>query len=220
MLAYELITEEVPSLKPSDSGKKVLDWMEDFRISHLPVVNKREFLGLVSHSDMLDHNAGKKTLDKLHLSLIKAYVRENYHIFDVLKVISTHNVSAVAVLDEENKYVGVITADSLIRKISNMPFVNEPGGIIVLEILVRDYSLSQIAQIVEGNDAKILNLYVNSHPDTTKMEITLKINRDDLAPILQTFSRYNYVVKATFHQSQMGGDLKNRFDEFMHFLNI
>lgn len=220
MLAYELITEEVPSLKPTDTGKKVLDWMEDFRISHLPVVNKREFMGLVSYADMLDHNDGKKTIEKLHVSLINASVRDNYHIFDVLKVISRHNVSAVAVLDDQNKYVGVITADSIIKKIAAMPFVNEPGGIIILEILVRDYSLSQIAQIVEGNDAKILNLYVNSHPDTTKMEVTIKVNKDDLAPILQTFSRYNYVVKATFHQSQMGVDLKNRYDEFMHFLNI
>ncbi len=220
MLAYELITEEVPSLKPTDSGKKVLDWMEDFRISHLPVVNKREFLGLVSYTDMLDLNAGNKTLDKLDVSLIKAYVPENYHIFDVLKVISTHNVSAVAVLDDKNNYVGVITAESIIRKIAQMPFVNEPGGIIILEINVRDYSLSQIAQIVEGNDAKILNMYVNSYPDSTKMEVTLKLNKDELAPILQTFSRYNYTVKASFRQSDMGGDIKNRYDEFMHYLNI
>ena len=220
MLAYELITDEVPSLKPTDTGKKVLDWMEDLRISHLPVVDKREFVGLVSYTDMLDHGDGKKTLDKLHVSLIKAHVRENFHIFDVLKVIATHNVSAVAVLDEQNKYMGVITADSIIQKISRMPFVHEPGGIIILEILVRDYSLSQIAQIVEGNDAKIINMYVNSHPDTTKMEVTIKVNKDDLAPILQTFTRYNYTVKATFHHTQVGESLKNRFDEFMHYLNI
>lgn len=220
MLAYELITEEVPSLKPTDTGKRVLDWMEDFRVSHLPVVDKREFLGLISHHDVLDVDSSKKTLDKLHVPLIKAFVRDSFHVFDVLKVISNHNVSAVAVLDEHNMYVGVITADSIIKKIAHMPFVNEPGGIIILEINVRDYSLSQIAQIIEGNDAKILSLHINSHPDTTKMELTLKINKDDLAPILQTFSRYNYNVKATFHQSRVEGDIKNRFDEFMHFLNI
>ena len=220
MLAYELITEEVPSLKPTDTGKKVLDWMEDFHISHLPVVDKREFLGLVSYTDMLDLNDGKKTLDKMRVSMIKAFVRENFHIFDVLKVISTHGVSAVAVLDDHDKYLGVITADSIIQKIAKMPFVNEPGGIIILEINIRDYSLSQIAQIIEGNDAKILNLYVNSHPDTTKMEVTIKVNKDDLAAILQTFTRYNYTVKATFHHAQTGENLKNRFDEFMHFMNI
>lgn len=220
MLAHELITDEVPPLKPTDTGKKVLDWMEDFRISHLPVVNKKEFLGLVSYSDLLDLNTPKETLEHMRVSMIKAFVREDYHIFDVLKVISNHNVSAVAVLDGENNYVGVITADSLIQRIAKMPFVNEPGGIIILEMNVRDYSLSQIAQIVEGNDAKILTTYINAHPDTTKIEVTLKINKDDLTPLLQTFSRYNYSVKATFHQNRFGGDLKRRYDEFMHFLNI
>lgn len=220
MLAHELITDEVPPLKPTDTGKKVLDWMEDFRVSHLPVVNKKEFLGLVSYADLIDLNTPKQTLENMRVSMIKAFVRGEYHIFDVLKVISDHNVSAVAVLDDENNYMGVITADSLIQKIARMPFINEPGGIIVLVMNVRDYSLSQIAQIVEGNDAKILNMYINAHPDSTKIEVTLKINKEDLSPILQTFNRYNYSIKATFHQNQFAGDIKRRYDEFMHYLNI
>jgi CBS domain-containing protein len=220
MLAYQLITEDVPSLKPTDTGKKVLDWMEDFRVSHLPVVNKREFLGLISYSDILDLNNTKKTIDHLSVSMIKAFVREDYHIFDVLKVISNFNVSAVAVLDNEGKYIGVITADSIIQKIANMPFIHEPGSIIILEMNTKDYSLSQIAQIVEGNDAKILTMQINAHPDSTKIEVTLKINKEDISPILQTFNRYSYTVKATFHQSNLNDDLKRRYDEFMHYLNI
>ncbi len=220
MLAHELITDEVPPLKLTDTGQKVIDWMEDMRVSHLPVVKKREFLGMVSYSDILDLNKPKETLDHLHVSMIKAYVRENYHIFDVLKAISNYNVSAVAVLDAEDNYMGVITADSLIKKIAQMPFVNEPGGIIILEMNVKDYSLSQIAQIVEGNDAKVLNMHINAHHDTTKMEVTLKVNKEDLSGLLQTFARYNYIVKATFHQNQFNDDVKKRFDEFIHFLNI
>ena len=169
MLAHELITDEVPPLKPTDTGKKVLDWMDDFRLTHLPVVSKRKFLGLVSYPDIIDMNDPKKTLERLHAPMINAFVKEDYHIFDVLKVISNNNVTAVAVLDAEDKYQGVITADSIIKKIANMPFVNEPSGIIVLEVNIRDYSLSQIAQIVEGNDAKILNMHINAHSDTTKI---------------------------------------------------
>ena len=220
MLAHELITDEVPPLKMTDTGKKVLDWMEDLRISHLPVVNKRQFLGLVSYADILDLNKPKETLGHQRVTMIKAYVRENFHIFDVLKAISNYNVSAVAVLDAEDNYMGVITADSIIKSIAQMPFVNEPGGIIVLEMNVKDYTLSQIAQIVEGNDAKILNMHINAHHDTTKMEVTLKVNKEDLSSLLQTFARYNYTVKATFHQNQFNDDVKKRFDEFIHFLNI
>ena len=220
MLAHELITDEVPPLKLTDTGKKVIDWMEDMRVSHLPVVKKREFLGMVSYTDILDLNKPKETLDHLRVSMIKAYVRENYHIFDVLKAISNYNVIAMAVFDAENNYMGVITGDSIIKKIAEMPFVNEPGGIIILEMNVKDYLLSQIAQIVEGNDAKILNMHINAHHDTTKMEVTLKVNKEDLSGLLQTFARYNYTVKATFHQNQFNDDVKKRFDEFIHFLNI
>lgn len=221
MLARELITDEVPPLKPTDTCKKVLDWMEDFRLTHLPVVNQREFMGLVSYSDILDLNDTSKTLDELQTSLLKVFVREDYHAFDVLKVIANFNISAVAVIDSNGKYMGVITADSMMHKIAKMPFVHEPGGIIILEMNTKDYSLSQIAQIVEGNDAKVLNMHINAaHHETTKIEVTLKINKEDLSPILQTFGRYNYTVKAIFHQQTFNNDLKDRYDQFIHFLNI
>lgn len=220
MLAYELITDEVPPLKLTDTVKKVLDWMEEFRVSHLPVVKKREYLGLVSYTDLLDLNNTKKTLEALKPTMIRAFVRDDFHIFDVLKVISDHQVTAVAVIDASDKYLGVITSETIIRKIAAMPFVNEPGSIMILEMNTRDYQLSQIAQIVEGNDAKILSMHLNAHRDTTKIEVTIKVNKSDLTPILQTFNRYNYTVKATFHQKDLDADMKQRFDEFLHYLNI
>jgi hypothetical protein len=91
---------------------------------------------------------------------------------------------------------------------------------LVLELNIHDYSLSEIARIVESNDAKILSLYISSHIDSNKLELTVKINRTDLSPIIQTFNRYNYTIKASFHQSEYVDDLKDRFDSFMSFLNI
>jgi len=85
---------------------------------------------------------------------------------------------------------------------------------------LHDYSLSEISRIVESNDAKILSLYISSHTDSTKLEVTIKINRTDLSAIIQTFNRYNYTIKASFHQSEYVDDLKDRFDSFMSFLNI
>jgi acetoin utilization protein AcuB len=220
MLAKELITDEVPPLKPTDNAQKVLHWMEDFHITHLPVVDKREFVGMVSYADVLDLNDTEKTIGESNITMLKAFVKEDFHVFDVLKVFSNYNISAVAVVGNDEKYAGVITNNSLIHKIANMPFVHEPGGIIILEMNTRDYSLSQIAQIIEGNDAKVLNMHINAHPDTTKIEVTLKVNKEELSPILQTFTRYNYTVKATFHQQNFNDDLKRRYDQFIHFLNI
>ena len=38
MIAIDLITDEIPPLMHSDTGEKALNWMEEFKVSHLPVI--------------------------------------------------------------------------------------------------------------------------------------------------------------------------------------
>ena len=98
--------------------------------------------------------------------------------------------------------------------------VQNPGGVIVLELNQNDYSVTQIGNIVEGNDAKILSLHVSSNPDSTKLEVTIKVNRENLSAILQTFNRYNYSVKASYQNLDFTKGIDDKFNEFLHFLNI
>ena len=220
MLAKELITDEIPPLKPTDSGRKALEWMDEFRVSHLPVVKGRELVGLISETDILDLNDAELPIAKLKTPILRPFVYETKHAFEVLKLISTLDITIVPVLNEQQQYLGVITMKNLMQKIAGMPAIHQPGGLLVLELNVNDFSMTHIAQIVEGNNAKILHSYVNAHPDSTKIELTLKINKEDLSPIIQTFNRYNYTVKATFQESEYSEDMKSRFDEFWNYINI
>ena len=104
--------------------------------------------------------------------------------------------------------------------IAEMSVVSDMGGIVELELNVNDYSLAEVAQIVESNNAKILGSFITSHPDTTKIQLTFKTNRNDLGAILQTFNRYNYTVTAAFDTGGREEDVKNRFDSFMKYLDI
>jgi hypothetical protein len=98
--------------------------------------------------------------------------------------------------------------------------IKEPGGILVLVMNIHDYSLTQIARLVEENNAKILSSYITSSQDSTEIEVTLKINTTDLDRIIQTFNRFDYVVKASFSKGILQEDLKRRYDELMNYLNI
>jgi len=220
MTAKDLITEEVPPLKTTDSGAKALRWMDEFRVSHLPVVKGQTFVGIISDSDILDLNTPEEEICKLHIPLVRPFITEAQHAFDVLKIMSELNLSAVAIVDEEYKFLGTVTYKSYMEKFAGLSAIKDPGGIIILEMASNNYSLTQIAQIVEGNDAKILSCYLTTNTDSTLVEVTLKINKDDLAAILQTFFRYNYNVKASFHQSGYSDDMKDRFDQLMHYINI
>ncbi len=221
MLAKELISDLVTALRTSDSGSKALSWMEIFRVSHLPIVNENEFLGLISDTDIYDFNMADETIGNHHLSFFRPFVRASQHIYEVIELASQQKLSIIPVLDDQNNYLGSITLHDLVQYFAKITAVESPGGIIVLEMNITDYYLGEIARIVEGNDAKILSLYVDSSNETTKINVTLKINRDDLSPVIQTFNRYNYDIKAVYtKQNQMEDLVQDHYESLVKYLNI
>lgn len=216
-----MISEVIPALKTSDLGQTALNWMEIFRVSHLPIVNNQDFLGLISDADIYDMNQAEEPIGNHYLTLIKPYVQAEQHIFEVIGLASRLKLTVIPVLDDKNHYQGVITTNDLIRYIAGISSMDQHGGIIVLELVERDYSLTQIAQIVESNNVKILSMYITSPPDSTKLEVTLKVNTNDLSSVIRTFERYNYEVKTW---ASMDDSMENlyseRFDLLMKYLNI
>ena len=221
MLAKELISEVVPALKTSDTGLQALSWMDIFRISHLPIVNNREFLGLISDKDIYDLNMAEEPIGNHKLSLFSPFVRMDQHIYEVIEIVSRLELTVVPVLDGENNYMGLITLNDLLQRFAGLSALKQPGGIIELELNVNDYTLTEIAQIVEGNDCKILSMYVSSPVDSMQLIVTIKVNTTDITSIIQTFNRYNYKVKASYMESEeLESLMKNRYDEFMKYLSI
>jgi acetoin utilization protein AcuB len=220
MTANDLITDDIPPLRIDDTAEKALRWMDEFRVSNLAVVNGTEFVGIISDTILLDFNDPDAPIGSQRLSLVRPVLQGTQHVYDALKLMAELNLDVIAVTDANGHYSGTISIQRLAERMASLAAVREPGGILELEVNSVDYSLSQIAQIVEGNDAKILSVYLSPTPEPSKIQVTLKINREDLTRILQTFARYNYTVLATHHQSEFTEDLKHRYDEFMNFINM
>ncbi len=220
MTAREVITDEIPPLMHTDSGEKALIWMEEFKVSHLPVLKNGNFVGLISESDVLDKKDLELTLDVLFDHLPRPYVLENAHIYEVLAKMAEHRISVLPVLDNNEQYLGCTSVHQLMTLIANTASIKEVGGIVVLEMNRVDYSLAQIAQIVESENAKILSSFIMSSSDTTKLEVTLKISEVDLSRIIRSFERYDMVVKASFQRSTDQDDMQFRYDALMNYLNI
>jgi CBS domain-containing protein len=216
-----LITGSIAPLKPSDKGAYALSQMEEFRVSHLPVVEGSEYLGLISDTDILSANDPEVSLSHFGLTLDRAGISENQHVYDVIRMFTALKLTVLPVLTEKGHYLGLITQPALIDYFASITAIHNPGGVIVLELNEKDYDLVEIAQIVESNDNKILSLSVTSFPDSTKIEVTLKLNRIDIGPVLQTFFRYDYLVKASWSdEDAYSQGLQDRFDGLMNYLNI
>ena len=220
MIARHLITEEIPPLKTSNTGEEAISLMEELKVSHLPIVNGENLLGLISEQDIYDLNDLKQPLGNYKLSLKHPYVNEHQHLYDVLKLVSNLKLTLIPVLDDHEKYLGSISMQNLVTYMANSFALENPGGIIVLEMSENDYNLTEIAQIVQSNDAKVLSLFLASHPESTRLEVAIKLNKTDIGAVLQTFDRYGYYVKASFGEEDDVESLKENYDSLINYLNI
>lgn len=220
MIAIDLITDEIPPLVHTDTGEKAINWMDEFKVSHLPVLKNGNFVGVVSESDILDHLNLDETLDGLFQHLPRPYVKSSAHIYEVLAKMSELKLSVIPILDAQEHYIGCTSIFKLMTELANTGSIKETGGILILEVNTVDYSMAQIAQIVESNNARILSSYILSNPDSMKLDVTLKINQLELTSIIRTFERYDYLVKASFQYGIGDEDLNWRYDTLMNFMKF
>lgn len=220
MFASALISNVLPPLRTSDTVQKALDRMAEFKVLHLPIVSDSQFLALVSEEELIAQKDPEIAIGAISLTLINPFVFENSHIYDVIRLISQLGLSLVPVLDQHKAYLGVVSQAGILAYVADLFAVKDPGGIIVLAISNRNISLAHLAQIVEADNAQILSSYVNTFPDSTRIEVTLKVNKTELGSLIATFERYNYEVKAFFNNTHNDDGLAERFNSFMNYLNV
>ncbi|PSR01926.1 MAG: CBS domain-containing protein [Bacteroidetes bacterium SW_11_45_7] len=220
MIARELISDEIPPLKTSDTGDKAREWMQEFMVKQLPIVNNKQLLGLVQEEDIIDLSKPEEALGNHQLSLLNPDMGENTHFYDIVRAIVNLKLSLVPVVDQDRNYLGSITIHDILNAFSRISSIGDTGGILVLQVSQNDYSLAEIARIVEEENARILSSYIFTEPNTTEMEINLKINASDLSTIEATFERFEYIVKGSYQQPGYYDDLKDHYESLMNFLNV
>ena len=221
MIAEELINHMVPPLKLTDSAEKAIVWMEELRCKQLPVVEDNKFIGLISEEIILEENNIDKPISAFELEGLDCAVHKSQFFYDVVKIASDYKVQLVAVLDDENEYLGVITVQDTITSFAQTAAVQAPGAIMVLSMDARDYSLSEISRLIESENAKILGSTISEDTlDPSKIKLTLKINKTDLTHVVATLERFNYKIIARFQEPKVFDNSQERIDILMRYLNV
>ena len=220
MKAIELIQNDIPPVRINETIEKALNWMDEFKLNHIPVVNEIEYVGLLSDDMVYDYNQLKDPISNINFLGKQQSVLENAHFFQVMSLISSYKLSVVPVCDEQRNYKGSISTKKLINVFSKQSGFNSSGAVITLLVNDFDYQLSQIAQIIESNDAKILSLYSENFESNNQLKLTIKISDGKLGAVLQTFSRYDYTVQDVFSDDEINNQSKQRYDHLMKYLNV
>lgn len=219
MIAENLISHDILPLHTTDTGDEALGIMNDYYLRHLPLVENGELLNIISEDQILDEDA-LLAVGTYEVPQQPIFVRSSDHLYDVMRLLAAHNLTAIPVLNEERKFVGLVTLEKLIRFFAESGSFREPGSIIVLEMGRHDYSLAEIARIVEGEGAVILSSFLQSFAESNRIEVTIKLNAQQINSILATFERFNYEIKASFNEVELQNVLRERYDSLINYLNI
>jgi Mg/Co/Ni transporter MgtE len=214
----EYINNDYKPLQVENSIGSVQDFFADVAFSHFPVVEERVYVGSINADDAESYEYDKKISD-YRFNLEGFYARTTMVWLDVLEVFAQNQTNILPVLTPENKYVGYYEIQDIIRFFNDTPFLKERGGIIVVEKEILDYSMSQVAQIVESNGGRLLGSFL-SNSTTQMVQITLKIASGSVNEIIQTFRRYGYAILSENQEDTYLETLKERSDYLDKYLNI
>jgi acetoin utilization protein AcuB len=218
MMASAFIDPSIVPLKISDSVAVAIDFFKEFSVRQLPVVQDNICIGILSLDEIEEELADIPVLDFINLSYSFASTYD--HIYEVMRAISEQSVTLFPIIDENNNYYGCITLASLFKNYVNCAAFSQPGSIVVLEIDKKNYSLAEIARIVESENKVILSSLLSSNAESDRLEITLKLNSAQIQNLLSTFERFGYNIKATFDEEDVKDTLKNRYESLMTYLNV
>ncbi len=219
MVAENLISTAVLPLRTSDTGKEALASMENFNVRHLPIVNDRQLLGVIAEEDVFLHNI-QEPVGSYELSLARSFVKKQDHLYEVMRLLAEHHLTIIPVVNEEGDYMGMVSLEDVLNYFAKTAAFSESGSIVVLEFQHRGYSLAEIARLVEAEGATILSTFVTSDPQSSIVEVTLKINRQDIRNILGAFDRFGYEIKASFNEEEYLETLNERYDALMTYLSV
>jgi acetoin utilization protein AcuB len=222
MIASELINPMLPVLQPTDRLSTALEWMEEFHIQHLPVVDSNHFKGLVLEDRLLDAPNLSSTVAETILDYEDLFASDNQHIYELLRIVNQHEVSILPVLHADSSWAGSILVSELLSRFSKLLAVQEKGAILVLRVAQRDYSLSEISRLIESNGTKVISSYYSTVSLAGSLDenssLTLKLNRTDIAPIVATLERFGYFIEEAHSNDPIESMDQERLDMLLRYL--
>jgi predicted transcriptional regulator len=212
------INNDFKAFESSEKINFVQDFFSDLTFSHFPVIEENIYIGSIPADDVVTFEADKSIKDYRY-TLEGFFARSNMIWLDVLEVFAQNNTNLIPVLDEKNNYVGYYELNDIVQFFAETPFLREQGGIIIVKKAIADFSMSQIAQIVETNNGKTLGLFI-SEASTDFIQVTIKISLGGMNEIIQTFRRFNYEIVSEHQEDSYLSNLKERSDYLDKYLNI
>lgn len=207
--------ELIPSSAPIAQIQKLFN---ELPYSHLPVFEHGIYQGCLSGNDVASFEL-EKSIEEYRFALEDFFIRDTNNWMEALNAFSLHESNFLPVLNKQNQYLGYVELESMLHHLTDSPFLADAGNIITLEKPYKDYSFSEICQIVETNGSQVLGCFL-SGLENDLATITVKVSATGFNALLQSFRRYGYRIVSQHQEDSFQTNLEERKDYLEKYLNI
>ncbi|CAM1346164.1 CBS domain-containing protein [Tenacibaculum crassostreae] len=219
MKINDFILKEIKALTLNSSVKSAQQLCKDLPITHIPVVENGKLLGCLPESDIQTIENKNRTLSEYSYLLDHFYTDEKATVLDLISLFADNDSNLIPVLDKNTMYVGYYELSDILDAFANSPFLHNESDTLIIDKNKNDYSMSQVVQIVETNNGKLLGAYISSE-NMENVEVTIKIISDEINEIIQTFRRYDYNVITQHEDDFYLEELKDRAAYLRKYLDM
>jgi len=219
MKLEDYISNDLLSLTPNESIHLSKKKTKNLRVSHFPVVENNKLYGSISERDLNTLDEENKKLSDFQYIFESFFATEEDSLIDLLTLFAIHETNILPILSDNKKYIGFYELSDLLSIYSETPYLKEQGTILILEKDSVTYSISEIAQISETNNAAIYGLHI-SNKSEKNTQVTVKIKTANIDEIIQSYRRYDYRIISNHEDDSYLEDLKNRSNYLQKYLSI
>ena len=220
MTAGQFADLELPYLETVDTCDKAMGFMDEFKLSHYPVVNGSLFVGLIYEEDIFELADWSQTIAQSKVRTPDVSINASEHFLSVVNKMNASKLSCIAVVDANNHYQGIITQNKVVNVFGSASIVQDTGSVIEIEMAPNDYYLTEITRIIESTGVKILGTYIRTDTEANKIVLTIKLNKQEVEDVLSALDRFGYNVLASYHLKYETESMQDRYDNLMNLLNL
>ncbi|MGB0391145.1 MAG: CBS domain-containing protein [Salibacteraceae bacterium] len=220
MTAGQVAESELPYLELNDSIDKAMGFMDEFKLTHFPVIDGSQFVGLIYEEDIYEIDDWSQSISNSKIRLPNVCIDATKHFLSCVNKMQVSKISCLPVVDAKSTFLGVVSRSRIVDVFGKAAIVEDAGGVIEVEMAITDYYLTEISRIVENTGVKILGTYIRTSKDNNKLVLTIKLNKQEVESVINSLDRFGYQVVASYQAKSENDDMQNRYDNLMNYLNI
>ncbi len=212
----------IPVAQNKETVSSVLKKMQKNFMRALPVIEEGVFKGIVFLKDLELLDNPTQTLSELDEDFFKQfYLLPTQHLYEALSIMYNSDLDFLPIVDEEGKLIGTLDKKNLFGILIRLTKAHTPGGMIMLNVPKKDYSIAKISSIVESENAHIISLFSSYNSETEKYFLHLKIDKEDPSRIIASLERMGYDVEYyTAGNETPILNLQERLQALLRFINM